>query len=162
MSSVITRKGFLKLQAQLKEMREVEQPAIRDRIATARDMGDLSENAEYHAAREELSMLMYKVSKLEERISGARIVDEDEIDTSSVKVFTEVRLKDLKRGGKEVVFRLVEPEAMDIAAGKISVGSPIAKGLMGKKVGEEAEIEVPVGTVHYQVLSIEKYFPDED
>jgi len=160
-SSVITRKGYQKLQDQLREMREVEQPAIRDRIAAARDLGDLSENAEYHAAREELSMLMYKISKLEERISGARIVDEDEIDASSVKVFTEVRLKDLVRK-REVVYRLVEPEAMDIAAGKISVASPIAKGLMGKKVGETAEIEVPAGTVRYEILGIDKYFPEED
>lgn len=161
MSSVITRKGFRKLQAKLKEMREVEQPAIRDRIAAAREMGDLSENAEYHAAREELSMLMYNLSKLEDRISNARIVDEDEIDIGSVKVFTEVHLKDLNRG-KNVVFRLVEPEAMDIAAGKISVASPIAKGLMGKKIGDTAEIEVPAGTMRYEVLSIAKYFPDED
>ena len=137
MSQVITRAGYNKLQRQLKEMREVEQPAIRDRIASARDLGDLSENAEYHAAREELSMLMYKISKVEDRLAGARIVDEDEIDTSSFKVFTAVTLKDLNRD-KQIVFKLVEEEAMDIAKGKISVGSPVAKGLMGKKVGEIA------------------------
>ncbi len=159
MSQVITRAGYNKLQRQLKEMREVEQPAIRDRIASARDLGDLSENAEYHAAREELSMLMYKISKVEDRLAGARIVDEDEIDTSSVKVFTAVTLKDLNRD-KQIVFKLVEEEAMDIAKGKISVGSPVAKGLMGKKVGEIAEIEIPAGTVRYEILNIEKYFGD--
>lgn len=160
MSQVITRNGYNKLQRQLKEMREIEQPAIRDRISSARDMGDLSENAEYHAAREELSMLMYKISKLEDRLAGCRIVDEDEIDTSSVKVFTEVRLQDLKQN-REVTFKLVEPEEMDIARGKISVASPIAKGLMGKKVGEVAEIEVPAGSVSFKVLQIEKYFGDK-
>lgn len=138
-------------------MREVEQPAIRDRIAAARDLGDLSENAEYHAAREELSMLMYKVAKLEERLAACRIVDEDEIDTSSVKAFTEVTLMDLTQQ-RQVVFKLVEPEQMDFASGRISVGSPIAKGLLGKKVGEVAEIEVPAGTKRFQVLKIDKCF----
>ncbi len=159
MSQVITRKSYLKLQGELKYMREVEQLAIRDRISVARDMGDLSENAEYHAAREELSMLMYKVAKLEERLADCRIVEEDEIDTSSVRAFTEVTLLDLNLK-REVVFKLVEPEQMDFASGRISVGSPIAKGLIGKKIGEMAEIEVPVGVKRYQVLKIDKYFGD--
>ena len=154
MSTVITRKVYNKLQGELRDMREVQQPAIRDRIAAARDMGDLSENAEYHSAREELSMLMYKISKLEDRLATARIVDENEIDLSSVKVFTKVTLKDLTRN-RDVVFSLVEPEEMDIVKGKISVASPIARGLMGKKVGEQAEIEVPAGLVQYKVLKIE-------
>ena len=157
MSQVITRKSFHMLQEELRAMREVEQPAIRDRIAAARDLGDLSENAEYHAAREELSMLMYKVAKLEERLAACRIVDEDEIDTSSVKAFTEVTLMDLTQQ-RQVVFKLVEPEQMDFASGRISVGSPIAKGLLGKKVGEVAEIEVPAGTKRFQVLKIDKCF----
>jgi transcription elongation factor GreA len=159
LSQVITRKSYLKLQGELKYMREVEQLAIRDRISVARDMGDLSENAEYHAAREELSMLMYKVAKLEERLADCRIVEEDEIDTSSVRAFTEVTLLDLNLK-REVVFKLVEPEQMDFASGRISVGSPIAKGLIGKKIGEMAEIEVPVGVKRYQVLKIDKYFGD--
>jgi transcription elongation factor GreA len=157
LSQVITRKSFHMLQEELRAMREVEQPAIRDRIAAARDLGDLSENAEYHAAREELSMLMYKVAKLEERLAACRIVDEDEIDTSSVKAFTEVTLMDLTQQ-RQVVFKLVEPEQMDFASGRISVGSPIAKGLLGKKVGEVAEIEVPAGTKRFQVLKIDKCF----
>ncbi len=154
MSTVITRKVYNKLQEELRDMREVQQPAIRDRIAAARDMGDLSENAEYHSAREELSMLMYKISKLEDRLATARIVDEHEIDLGSVKVFTKITLQDLNRN-REVIFSLVEPEEMDIMKGKISVSSPIAKGLMGKKVGEQAEIEVPAGMVKYEVLKIE-------
>ena len=160
MSQVITRKSYHRLQQELKVMREVEQPAIRDRIASARDLGDLSENAEYHAAREELSMLMYKVAKLEERLSECRIVDEDEVDTSSVKAFTEVTLMDLTQE-REVVFKLVEPEQMDFASGCISVGSPIAKGLLGKKIGETAEIDVPAGTKRFRVLKIDKYFGGE-
>lgn len=155
MSQVITRKSYQRLAEELKAMREVEQPAIRDRISAARDLGDLSENAEYHAAREELSMLMYKVAKLEERLAACRIVDEDEVDTSSVKAFTEVTLMDLGMN-RQVVFKLVEPEEMDFASGRISVGSPIAKGLLGKKVGEEAEIQVPAGVKRFQVLKIEK------
>ncbi len=160
MSQVITRKSYLKLQEDLRQMKEVEQLAIRDRISSARDLGDLSENAEYHAAREELSMLMYKVAKLEERLADCRIVDEDEVDTSSVRAFTEVTLMDLTLN-RQVVFKLVEPEQMDFASGRISVGSPIAKGLIGKKVGQEAEIEVPVGIKRYQVLKIDKYFGEE-
>lgn len=156
MSQVITRKSYLRLQEELRAMREEEQPAIRDRIAAARDLGDLSENAEYHAAREELSMLMYKVAKLEERLAACRIVDEVDVDTSSVKAFTEVTLMDLGQG-REVVFKLVEPEEMDLPSGRISVGSPIAKGLLGKKVGEVAEIQVPAGLKRFQVLKIEKY-----
>ncbi|MFA7331477.1 MAG: transcription elongation factor GreA [Candidatus Delongbacteria bacterium] len=159
MSQVITRKSYLRLQGELKNMREVEQLAIRDRISAARDLGDLSENAEYHAAREELSMLMYKVAKLEERLADCRIVDEDEIDASSVRAFTEVTLMDLNLK-REVIFKLVEPEQMDFASGRISVGSPIAKGLIGKKIGEVAEIEVPAGVKRYQVLKIDKYFGD--
>jgi transcription elongation factor GreA len=159
-SQVITRKSYLKLQDDLRQMKEVEQPAIRDRISAARDLGDLSENAEYHAAREELSMLMYKVAKLEERLADCRIVDEDDVDTSSVRAFTEVTLMDLNLK-RQVVFKLVEPEQMDFASGRISVGSPIAKGLMGKKVGEEAEIEVPAGVKRYQVLKIDKYCAEE-
>jgi transcription elongation factor GreA len=159
-SQVITRKSYLKLQEDLRQMKEVEQLAIRDRISSARDLGDLSENAEYHAAREELSMLMYKVAKLEERLADCRIVDEDEVDTSSVRAFTEVTLMDLTLN-RQVVFKLVEPEQMDFASGRISVGSPIAKGLIGKKVGQEAEIEVPVGIKRYQVLKIDKYFGEE-
>ena len=160
MSQVITRKSYQRLTQELKAMREVEQPAIRDRIASARDMGDLSENAEYHAAREELSMLMYKVAKLEERLAACRIVDEDEVDTSSVKAFTQVTLTDLGLG-REVIFKLVEPEEMDFASGRISVGSPSAKGLLGKKIGEVAEIQVPAGVKRFQVLKIEKYHGDK-
>ena len=104
MSTVITRKVYNKLQEELRDMREVQQPAIRDRIAAARDMGDLSENAEYHSAREELSMLMYKISKLEDRLATARIVDEHEIDLGSVKVFTKITLQDLNRN-REVIFQ---------------------------------------------------------
>jgi transcription elongation factor GreA len=157
LSTVITRRGFEILTAQLKQMREKEQPAIRDRISEARDQGDLSENAEYHAAREELSMLMYKITMMEDRVARARIVDEDEVDTSSVRVFTQVTLMDVKRK-KEIIFKLVAPEDMNVREGKISVASPVAKGLIGKKVGETAEITVPAGTMRYKVLAIEKYF----
>jgi transcription elongation factor GreA len=159
-NQVITRKSFHKLQQTLRDYLEKEQPAIRERISSARDQGDLSENAEYHAAREEMTMLSYKISKLEERLSGARIVDEHEIDTSSVKVFTEVLLMDLDRK-KKVVFKLVDPEEMDIVKGKISVASPIAKGLMGKKLGEIAEISVPAGLKRFKILKIDTYFDDE-
>jgi transcription elongation factor GreA len=102
-------------------------------------------------------MLMYKITMMEDRIARARIVDEDEIDTNSVRVFTEVRLEDLNRK-KEVVFKLVAPEDMNVSEGKISVASPIAKGLIGKKVNEIAEIDVPAGTMRYKVLDIQKYF----
>jgi transcription elongation factor GreA len=102
-------------------------------------------------------MLMYKVAKLEERLSACRIVDEEDVDTSSVKAFTVVTLMDLVQD-REVVFKLVDPEQMDFASGRISVGSPIAKGLLGKKVGEMAEIEVPSGVKRFQVLKIDKLF----
>ncbi len=154
-SQVITRKSYQRLQAELREMREVQQPQIRERISAARDLGDLAENSEYHSAREELSMLMFKIAQLEDRLNNCRIVDESQIDTGSVKVFTKVTLRDHNRDC-DVVFQLVEPEETSLKEGKISVDSPIARGLMGKKVGESAEIEVPVGTMHYTVLKIER------
>lgn len=159
-TNYLTRKGYEKLAAQLKELR-AEQPEVRDRIASAREQGDLSENAEYHAAREEMSMLMYKIGKLEEKMTSCRIVEEEEIDTSSVRFFTKVTLQDLK-SNKEKVYKLVSAEDMDFAKGKISIQSPLAKGLIGKKVGETAEVEVPAGTLKLKVLAIEKYFDQDD
>ncbi|MCB9475033.1 MAG: transcription elongation factor GreA [Candidatus Delongbacteria bacterium] len=129
----ITRKGYERLHEQLAELR-AEQPLVRDRIAVARELGDLSENAEYHAAREEMTMLMYKIDSLEAKINSCRIVEEEEIDISSVRFFTKVTLMDLKQK-KEKVFKLVSAEDMDIASGRISIQSPLAKGLIGKKVG---------------------------
>ncbi len=159
-TNYLTRKGYEKLAEQLKELR-AEQPEVRDRIASAREQGDLSENAEYHAAREEMSMLMYKIGKLEEKMTACRIVEEEEIDTTSVRFFTKVTLLDLKTK-KEKVYKLVSAEEMDFAKGKISIQSPLAKGLIGKKVGETAEVEVPAGTLKLKVLAIEKYFDQED
>lgn len=156
----ITRKGYERLHEQLAELR-AEQPLVRDRIAVAREMGDLSENAEYHAAREEMTMLMYKIDALEAKINACRIVEEDEIDISSVRFFTKVTLLDLKQR-KEKVFKLVSAEDMDIAAGRISIQSPLAKGLIGKKVGETARITVPAGELEFEVLKIEKYFDQMD
>lgn len=148
-----TEEGLKKLKDELHEMKTVQRPAISRQIAEARDKGDLSENAEYDAAKEAQGLLEMKIAKLEAVISNARIIDKSQLDTEKVLILSTVRLKNLGMN-KELTYTLVAENEANLREGKISVESPIGKGLLGKKVGEVAEIQVPNGVMKFEVLEI--------
>lgn len=148
-----TAEGLAKLKAELNHLRDVERPKASQDIAEARDKGDLSENAEYDAAKEAQGMLEMRISKMEELASNARIIDESQLDTSKVLVHSTVTIKNQTNGAK-MKYKLVAQNEADIKTGKISVDSPIGKGLLGKKVGDTAEIQVPNGTMKFDVVEI--------
>jgi transcription elongation factor GreA len=155
MSSVsyYTPDGLKKLRAELDHMKSVERPHISNQIAEARDKGDLSENAEYDAAKEAQGLLEMKIAKLEDVLANARVLDSENIDLSKVGVLTKVKLKNVANGAT-MTYSLVAEKEADIKQNKISVSSPIGKGLLGKRVGEIAEIQVPRGTMNFEVLEI--------
>ena len=153
--SYYTEEGLNRLKAELNEMKTKGRTHIAHQIAEARDKGDLSENAEYDAAKDAQGLHEMKIAKLEEVLSNARILDESSIDTSMVAVLSTVKIKN-KKNGAEISYTLVSEEEADLKAGKISVGSPIGKGLLGKKVGETAEIKIPAGTVEFEVVDISR------
>jgi transcription elongation factor GreA len=155
MSSVsyYTPDGLKKLRAELDHMKSVERPHISNQIAEARDKGDLSENAEYDAAKEAQGLLEMKIAKLEDVLANARVLDSENIDLSKVGVLTKVKLKNVANGAT-MTYSLVAEKEADIKQSKISVSSPIGKGLLGKRVGEIAEIQVPRGTMSFEVLEI--------
>tara|TARA_R110002051_G_scaffold126358_1_gene199900 strand:- start:15186 stop:15662 length:477 start_codon:yes stop_codon:yes gene_type:complete len=148
-----TAEGLKKLKDELNQLRDVERPKASQDIADARDKGDLSENAEYDAAKEAQGMLEMRISKLEELASNARIIDESQLDTSKVLVHSTVKIKN-QVNGMEMSYKLVAQNEADIKAGLISVDSPIGRGLLGKEVGETAEIQVPNGTMKFDILEI--------
>ncbi len=149
----LTEEGLQKLKDELHDLKYKIRPQISQKVATARDHGDLKENAEYHAAREELSMVETKIQQLQDRIARARIISEDEINTEEVSILNTVKVKDL-RNGKEYEYTLVSSEEANIKENKISVTSPVGRGLLGRKVGEVAEIQVPAGLLRYEILEI--------
>ena len=151
--SYYTPEGYAKLKAELEHMKTVERAHVIKQIAEARDKGDLSENAEYDAAEEAQGMLELRIAKLEETLASARVVDASQLDNSKVLILSTVRIRN-QQNGKEVTYTLVAQNEANIAQGKISVDSPIGKGLLGKSVGEVAEIKVPSGTMHFEVLEI--------
>lgn len=155
MSSVsyYTAEGLKKLREELDHMKSVERLHISNQIAEARDKGDLSENAEYDAAKEAQGLLEMKIAKLEDALANARVLDSDNIDLSKVGVLTKVKLKNVANGAT-MTYSLVAEKEADIKQNKISVSSPIGKGLLGKRVGEIAEIQVPRGTMSFEVLEI--------
>jgi transcription elongation factor GreA len=150
----ISKDGLDKLKQELKELKSVKRPALSKKIAEAREFGDLKENAEYHAAREALSLLELKIGQLEETIRRARVIDPKTITNEQVALYTTVLLKDLNRD-MEVKYTLVSQEESNFQEAKISVISPVGKALLGKKKGETVEIAVPAGTMKYEVLDIE-------
>lgn len=154
MATYVTKEGLEKMKAELERLESVERPRITQQIAEARDKGDLSENAEYDAAKEAQGMLEMKISKLKDSIATSKVIDESQLDTSKVAILTTVRLKN--NGTKqEQKFTLVPDNESDLKAGKISVNTPIAKGLLGKSVGETAEIVLPNGNkLSFEVLEI--------
>ncbi len=148
-----TEEGLQKLKDELDHLVNVERPLVSQAIAEARDKGDLSENAEYDAAKNAQGMLELKISRLQEIISNARIIDESRLDTSKVLILSTVRVKNLKTNA-EMKYTLVPENESDIKSGKISVNSPIAKGLLGKTVGEKVEIHIPAGLIVFEILEI--------
>ncbi len=147
--------GLKRLHDELHHLRSVERPRISQQIAEARDKGDLSENAEYDAAKDAQGLLELRISKLEEVVSNARIIDESKLDNSRALVLSKVKIKN-KGNGSVMTYLLVAENEADFKLGKISVTSPIGKGLLGKKVGEVAEIEVPSGKMHFEILEISR------
>ncbi|GAB4321257.1 MAG: transcription elongation factor GreA [Bacteroidales bacterium] len=148
-----TEEGLKKLNEELDHLIRVERPAISQQIAEARDKGDLSENAEYAAAKDAQGMLEMKIAKLQELIRNARVIDESKLDTSKVLVLSTVKIKNLKNN-QVMTYTLVPEKESDLKSGKISVTSPIAQGLLGKKVGEKAEIQVPAGVIEFEIIEI--------
>ena len=151
--SYYTEEEFEKLKDQLNELKVKGRRAIAAKIEEAREKGDLSENAEYHAAKEEQGHLELKISKMEAMVSNARVVDEDKIDTSIVSPLCKVELENLDNGSI-ISYKLVSENEADLKSGKISVASPIGKGLLGKAKGDIAEIIVPAGKLKFKILSI--------
>ncbi len=149
----VTEEGLQKMKKELEHLTSIERPAISRQIAEARDKGDLSENAEYDAAKEAQGMLEMKISKLEDQIAKARIIDESRIDTNSVQILNKVKIKN-RNNNSTIEYMIVSESEADLKAGKISVATPIAKGLLGKKVGDVVEVTVPSGTVKYEIMSI--------
>jgi len=148
-----TQDGLDKLQEELQKLISVDRPSISKQIAEARDKGDLSENAEYAAAKEAQSMLELKISKLQDVISNARLLDESKLDSTKILIFSTVKLKNTQNNGV-VTYTLVPENEANVKLGKISVNSPISKGLLGKSIGEKVEIAVPAGTVAFEIIEI--------
>ena len=153
--SYYTAEGLKKLRVELQKLKDVERVKASRAIAEARDKGDLSENAEYDAAKEAQGMLEMRISKLEETLSVARLIDESQLDNSKALVLSNVKIKN-QTTGVELSYLLVADGEADLAAGKISVNSPIGKGLLGKCVGDIAEIQVPNGVIKFEVLEISR------
>ncbi len=149
----VTEEGLEKIKQELQDLRTKGRQEIARQIKEARDKGDLSENAEYDAAKEAQGLLELKIAKLEEIVGNTRILDKSLLDLSRVAVMTSVRLKNHKTG-KEVTYKLVSEKEADLKEGRISVTSPIGKGLLGKEVGEVVSIQVPAGTMEFEVLEI--------
>ncbi len=148
-----TQEGLEKVKEELNQLKTVERPSISKQIAEARDKGDLSENAEYDAAKNAQAMLEIRISKMELLVRNAKIIDESKLDNSKVFILSKVKIKNLKTK-VEVTYTLVPESEADLKAGKISVNSPIAVGLLGKKIGDKIEIKVPIGIISLEIVDI--------
>lgn len=149
----MTEDGYKKLKEELNELESVQRPAISKQIAEARDKGDLSENAEYDAAKEAQGLLEMKIAELKEVIASARMIDESRISTDEVQILTRVKIKNTKNN-QVMTYQLVSENEANFKEGKLSVETPIAKGLLGKKVGEKAKVKVPSGEMEFEILEI--------
>jgi transcription elongation factor GreA len=151
--SYLTEEGLKKLKAELYQLESVERPSISAQIAEARDKGDLSENAEYDAAKEAQGLLEMKISKLKNILANSRILDESKIDTSKVQLLNKVKIKNLKNNAI-MTYTLVPESEANLKEMKLSIDTPIAKGLLGKQVGDQAEIKVPSGLMTFEIIEI--------
>ena len=150
-----TEEGLQKLKDELHQMKTVQRPSISDQIAEARDKGDLSENAEYDAAKEAQGLLEMKISKMEAIIANARVIDESSIDASKVFILSKVTIKNIQNG-MEMQYTLVAENEADLKAKKISIDSPIGKGLLGKEKGDVADVQTPNGVVKFEIIDISR------
>ena len=151
----LSQEGYDNLKAELTTLKSIDRPRTINQIAEARDKGDLSENAEYDAAKEAQGLLEARISKLENDVANARVLDESQMDTSTVHLLTKATIKNTANG-IEMTYAIVSETEADLAAKKISATSPIGKGLLGKAVGEIADIEVPNGIIQFEILKIER------
>jgi transcription elongation factor GreA len=149
----MTADGYKKLVEELNELERVQRPAISKQIAEARDKGDLSENAEYDAAKEAQGLLEMKISQLKETIASARMIDESKISTDEVQILNKVKIRNVKTG-QVMTYMIVSESEANLKEGKLSVTTPIARGLLGKKVGEKSEVQVPSGLMEFEVMEI--------
>jgi len=150
-----TPEGLLKLKKELNQLVSEERPLLSKQIAEARDKGDLSENAEYHAAKEAQGLLEIKISKLQDMISNARLIDESKLDNTKILIFSTVKLKNTQNDAI-VTYTLVPENEANVKMGKISVNSPVAKGLLGKTIGEKVEITIPAGKIALEIIEIKR------
>lgn len=153
--SYYTPEGLQKLKDELAHLEQVERPRVSQEIADARDKGDLSENAEYHAAKEEQSLLETKIAKMKNVVANARIIDESQLDSSKALIHSIVKIKNTANG-MVFTYTLVADSESDVRNGKLSVNSPIGKGLLGKEVGDVAEIQVPAGMMSFEIVDISR------
>tara|TARA_A200000113_G_C8865551_1_gene354692 strand:- start:1190 stop:1660 length:471 start_codon:yes stop_codon:yes gene_type:complete len=153
--SYYTKEGLKNLRDELNQLKDVERPLASKAIAEARDKGDLSENAEYDAAKEAQGLLELKISKLEETLANARLIDESQLDSSKILVLSKVKIKNLMNN-MELEYQLVAESEANLREGKISVNSPIGKGLLGKTKGDITEISVPNGVIKFEIISISR------
>jgi transcription elongation factor GreA len=153
--SYLTEEGLQKLKTELEQLTLVERPSISRQIAEARDKGDLSENAEYDAAKEAQGLLEARIKKLEDVIANSRVIDESKIDISKVQILNKVKIKNLKTNAV-MEYLLVSEQEANLKEGKISVSTPIAKGLMGKKIGDKVEVSVPSGKMEFEIIEISR------
>ncbi len=151
----LSQEGYDKLKSELNTLKSKDRPRVINQIAEARDKGDLSENAEYDAAKEAQGLLEARIAKLENDLSKARVLDESDMDTSTVHLLTKVTIRNISNG-MEMSYTIVSEAEADLATKKMSATSPIGKGLLGKSVGEIAEIEIPNGIINFEIVSIER------
>ena len=149
----LSQEGYDNLKTELQSLKSIDRPRVINQISEARDKGDLSENAEYDAAKEAQGLLEARISKLENDVANARVLDHEDMDTSTVHLLTKVTIKNTSNG-MEMTYAIVSEAEADLAAKKISVTSPIGKGLLGKAVGDIAAIEVPNGIIHFEIIEI--------
>jgi transcription elongation factor GreA len=149
----LTKEGYLKLKSDLEELKTTERQKVARAIAEAREKGDLSENAEYDAAKEAQGLLELRINELEKVLSTARVINESEVDTSKVTVLANVTIRNTKNG-KEITYKLVSETEADLKEKKISVSSPIGKGLLGKTIGDIAEVDTPGGKMVFEIVNI--------
>ena len=149
----LSQEGYDNLKTELQNLKSVDRPRVINQISEARDKGDLSENAEYDAAKEAQGLLEARISKLENDVANARVLDHQDMDTSTVHLLTKVTIKNMA-SGMEMTYAIVSEAEADLVAKKISVTSPIGKGLLGKAVGDIADIEVPNGIIHFEIIKI--------
>ena len=148
-----TKEGFEKLKEEIEHLVHIERPQISQQIAEARDKGDLSENAEYDAAKNAQGMLEMRISKLQDLIRSARLIDESKMDATKVQILSTVKIRNLKNNA-EMTYTLVPENEADLKAGKLSVSSPIARGLLGKSKGNKVDIAIPAGSIHVEIVEL--------